>query len=282
MQHDQRSRTIQIPAIMRALHQSADDDPKILTDPIAPRLIEVDNDRGWLAPLLDHPFAKEWRAGFALRARYAEDCLAEGVQHGVSQYVILGAGLDTFPYRQPSWGRSLRIYEVDHPITQQWKRDRLKVADITVPSNVRFVPVDFERASIQEALRLSDFAFGAWTLCSWMGVTQYLTREALEATFQFALSLPPASEIVFSFILPEEAVSGVEAAALTTAAERAAEAGEPWLTRLYPEELTAKLRSLGFSQVIHLTPDEARERYFQNRRDGLKERHGEQLMRAIV
>jgi methyltransferase (TIGR00027 family) len=132
MQHDQRSRTIHLPAIMRALHQSIDDDPKILIDPVAPGLIEVDDDRGWLAPLLDHPFAKGWRAGFALRARYAEDCLAEGVQRGVSQYVILGAGLDTFPYRQPSWGRSLRIYEVDHPITQQWKRDRLKVTDITV------------------------------------------------------------------------------------------------------------------------------------------------------
>ena len=225
MQHDQRSRTIQIPAIMRALHQSNDGDPKILNDPIAPRLIDVDDDRGWLAPLLDHPFAKGWRAGFALRARYAEDCLEEGVQRGVSQYVILGAGLDTFPYRQPSWGRALRIYEVDHPITQQWKRDRPKVADIAGPSNVRFVPVDFESTPIPEALRLSDFAFGTRTLCSWMGVSQYLTREALEATFQFALSLPPASEIVFSFILPEEAVSGVEAAALTTAAERAAEAG---------------------------------------------------------
>ena len=282
MQHDQRSRTIQLPAIMRALHQSIDDDPKVLTDPIAPRLIDVGNDRGWLTPLLDHPFAKGWRAGFALRARYAEDCLAEGVQRGVSQYVILGAGLDTFPYRQPSWAGSLRIYEVDHPSTQQWKRDRLKVTDIAVPSNVRFVPVDFERASIPEALRHSNFAFGSRTLCSWMGVTQYLTSEALGATFQFALSLPPSSEIVFSFILPEEAISGVEAAALATAAERAAEAGEPWLTRLCPEELTAKLRFLGFSRVIHLTPEEARERYFQDRRDGLRERHGEQLMRAIV
>lgn len=282
MQRDQRSRTIQIPAIMRALHQSIDDDPKILVDPVAPRLIEGDNDGGWLAPLLDHPFAKGWRAGFALRARYAEDCLAEGAQRGVTQYVILGAGLDTFPYRQPSWARSLSIYEVDHPITQQWKRGRLRVAEIAVPSNVRFVPVDFETASVPEVLRLSDFSFRARTLCSWMGVTQYLTREALEATFQFALSLPPGSEIVFSFILPEEAVSGVEAQALTTAAKRAAEAGEPWLTRLYPDELTTKLRLLGFSRVIHLTPEKARESYFQNRRDGLRERHGEQLMRALV
>jgi len=95
MEQSQRSRTIEIPAIMRALHQSIDDDPKILTDPIAPRLIDAAADRAWLAPLLDHSFAKQWRAGFALRARYTEDSLAEGVERGVRQYVVLGAGLDT-------------------------------------------------------------------------------------------------------------------------------------------------------------------------------------------
>jgi methyltransferase (TIGR00027 family) len=282
MAPSQRSRTIEIPAIMRALHQTIDDDPKILTDPIAIRLIDADDDRQWLAPLLDHPFAKQWRAGFALRARYAEDCLAERVQPGTHQYVILGAGLDTFAYRQPPWGASLRIFEVDQPATQQWKRDRLQAANIAIPSNLTFVPIDFERASIPEALRATDFAFDAATLCSWMGVTQYLTRDALDATFRFVLSLPPSSEIVFSFILPQEALSGVEAEALVIAAQRAAEVGEPWLTRLCGDELAVRLRSMGFSHTIHLTPAQARERYFGNRRDGLKERRGEQLMRAIV
>src|SRR6516164_2719173 len=96
MEPTQRSRTIEIPAIMRALHQTVDADPKILTDPIAPRLIDGDEDRRWLAPLLSHPFAKQWRAGFAVRSRYAEDCLAERVQSGMRQYVVLGAGLDSF------------------------------------------------------------------------------------------------------------------------------------------------------------------------------------------
>jgi methyltransferase (TIGR00027 family) len=197
--------------------------------------------------------------------------------------VVLGAGLDTFAYRQPLWGSSLRIYEVDHPITQQGKRDRLKAADIAIPSNLTFVPIDFERASIPEALRDTDFAFGARTLCSWMGVTQYLTRDALDATFRFVLSLLPSSEVVFtSFILPQEALSGVEAEALAIAAQRAAEVGEPWLTRLRGDELAVRLRSMGFSHTIHLTPEQARERYFGNRRNGLKERRGEQLMRAIV
>jgi methyltransferase (TIGR00027 family) len=225
---------------------------------------------------------KQWRAGFALRARYAEDCLAEAVQRGACQFVVLGAGLDTFAYRQPLWSGSLRIFEVDHPTTQQWKRDRLKAADIAIPSNLTFVPIDFERTSIPEALRATDFAFDALTLCSWMGVTQYLTRDALDATFRYVLSLPPSSEVVFSFILPQEEVSGLEADALAIAAQRAAEVGEPWLTRVRGDELAVRLRSMGFSQTIHLTPEQARDRYFGNRRDGLTERRGEQLMRAIV
>jgi methyltransferase (TIGR00027 family) len=282
MEQRRRSRTVEIPAIMRALHQTLDDNPKILTDPIAPRLIGGDDDPRWLAALLDHPFAKQWRAGFALRARYAEDCLAEGVQRGVKQYVILGAGLDTFAYRQPSWGGSLRIYEVDDPITQQWKGDRLRMAAVAIPSNLTYVPTDFERTSIPDALESAGLAFDVRTLCSWMGVTQYLSARALEATFQFVLSLPRSSEIVFSFILPQDAVSGTEAEALLIAARRATEVGEPWLTRFHADDLRVTLKTLGFSQVVHLTPEEARERYFRHRHDGLAERRGEQLMRAIV
>jgi methyltransferase (TIGR00027 family) len=267
---------------MRYLHQTIDDDPKILTDAIAPRLIGGVDDHGWLAPLLDHPFAAQWRAGFALRARYAEDCLAEAVGRGVKQYVILGAGFDTFAYRQPSWGSTLRIYEADDAITQRWKGQRLRVADVAVPSNLTFVPMDFETVSIADGLESTGFSSDVKTLCSWMGVTQYLTPHAVEATFQFVLSLAPSSEIVFSFILPPDAVSGVEADAIAIAAQRAAEVGEPWLTRLHPGELVAKLRGMGFSRVVHLTPEEARGRYFGERRDGLRERRGEQLMRAIV
>ena len=282
MQRPKRSRTVEIPAIMRALHQTLDDEPKILADPIAPRLLNAGLDREWAAGLLDHPFAKQWRAGFVLRARYVEDTLAEEIRHGLRQYLVLGAGLDTFAYRQPPWAASVRIYELDHPLTQQRKHELLKAAEIAIPSNLRFVPIDFERQSIPEALQAADFAFEDRTLCSLMGVTQYLTPAGLDATLQFVLSLPPLSEIVFSFIFPQEAVSGIEADALSLAAQRAAEVGEPWLTRLTPEEFAVKLRSLGFSRIVHLTPEEARRRYLENRRDGLRERHGEQLMRAIV
>jgi len=282
MEADRRSRTIEIPAIMRALHQSADDEPKILSDPIAPRLSAADDDRHWLVPLLEHPFAKQWRAGFALRSRYAEDCLQEAIQRGVQQYVILGAGLDTFAYRWPAHLGSLRIYEVDHPTTQQWKRERLKKADIALPSNLTFVPIDFEKTPIRDALAAHGFDPSIRTLCSWMGVTQYLTGEAVDATLRFALSLPRASEIVFSFSLPQDALSGAEAEAVALAARRAAEVGEPWLTRLHVAELAFKLGAMGFSRIVHLTPEEAGRRYFAGRRDGLKERRGERLIRAIV
>ena len=282
MERSRRSRTIEIPAIMRALHQTADDDPKILTDPIAPRLLDADDERQWLAPLLSHPFAKQWRAGFAVRSRYAEDCLEEGVQRGVQQYMILGAGLDTFAYRQPSFASSLRIYEVDHPTTQQWKRDRLKMAGIPIPRNLTFVPIDFERTAIPSALADTGFLLSTQTLCTCMGVTQYLTSDAVDATLRFALMLPRSSEIVLSFIVPQESLSGIEAEAVALAAQRSAEVGEPWLTRLHVSELALKLRSMGFSQVVHLAPEEAGRRYFANRRDGLKERQGEQLMRALV
>lgn len=268
--------------MMRALHQRLDGDPKILIDPIAPRLISGDADDRWLAPLLDHPFAKQWRAGFALRARYAEDCLARAIRRGVTQYVILGAGLDTFAYRQPSWGSALRIYELDDPATQEWKRDRLRAANVAVPTNVVLVPIDFETTAILDALTGGGCLFDAKTCCSWMGVTQYLTTDAVDATFRFVRSLPASSEIVFSFIVPPDAVSGLEAEALAAAAERAAAVGEPWLTRFHPDELRMKLRAMGFSEVNHLTPEQAHQDYFLNRHDGLRERRGEQLMSAIV
>jgi methyltransferase (TIGR00027 family) len=282
MQQAQRSRTAEIPAIMRALHQTADGDPKILADPIAPRLLDPDDDRQWLAPMLNHPFAKQLRAGFVLRSRYAEDCLAEAAQRGIEQYLVLGAGLDTFAYRQPPWSRALRIFEVDHPVTQDWKLGRLRAANIEVPSNLTFVPIDFEKGSLADGLKVSSFAFSAPTFCSCLGVTQHLTTDAIDATLRFILSLPRSSEIVFSFVVPQEDLSGLESELVALAARRSAEVGERWLTRLRAGQFAAKLRALGFTRMAHLTPDETRERYFSDRRDGLKERLGEQLMRAVV
>jgi methyltransferase (TIGR00027 family) len=268
---------------MRAIHQTEDEDPKILTDPIAPRLVDIagDND-DWLGPLLSHPYAKHWRAGFLIRNRYAEDCLAECVERGPRQYVIVGAGLDTFAFRQPAWARSVRIFEIDHPATQRWKRERLASAGIAIPANLSFVPIDFETSSLVDALRIADFNFAGTSFYSWLGVTQYLTPSAISGMLQFVVSLPRSSEIVFSFIVPLETLSGTEAEALALASRKSAEVGEPWLTTFRPEDLKSQLRTLGFSDVIHLTPDDAHERYLKDRHDGLRARRGEQLIRAVV
>lgn len=277
------SRTSDIPAIMRAAHQTSDEAPKILVDPVAPKLVDPDDlDSKWLAPMLGHPFAPQWRAGFLIRSRYAEDCLAEGARRGLSQYVILGAGLDTFACRQPDWARAIEIFELDHPSTQASKRDRLAKANISAPPNLTFVPIDFETVTLTKALGASKFAFDKPTFCSWLGVTQYPTRPAIDSTLSFILSLPPQSEIVFSFILPQEALDGIEADAVATAAARAAEVGEPWLSRFHPSDLENELRRMGFSKVVRLTPEAARERYLSERRDGLIARRGEQSIRAVV
>src|SRR5215470_10038586 len=158
MQQEKPSRTGELTAIMRAIHQTADEEPKILADPIAPRLVDMTGNRDeWLTSILGHSFAKQWRAGFLIRNRYAEDCLAEGVEQGLQQYAILGAGLDTFAFRQPPWARSLSIYEIDHPATQHCKCDRLAAAGIAIPPNLTFVSIDFERALLTDALRAANF-----------------------------------------------------------------------------------------------------------------------------
>jgi methyltransferase (TIGR00027 family) len=282
MQQGKPSRTGELTAIMRAIHQTADEEPKILADSIAPCLVDTTGADEWLTPILRHPFAKQWRAGFLVRSRYAEDCLAEWVVRGGRQYAILGAGLDTFAFRQPAWAKALSIYEIDHPVTQRWKRDRLAAMGIAIPPNLTFVPVDFERASFADALRVTNFDSNSKTLFSWLGVTQYLTRNAISATLRLVLSLPRSCEVVFSFVLPSETLPKGEAEARLMAAQTSAQIGEPYLTAFLADELRVQLRAMGFSEVIHLTPEMVRERYLKNRSDGLKARFGEQLMRAIV
>ena len=161
------------------------------------------------------------------------------------------------------------IFEIDHPATQRWKRPAGSSFCIVVPPNLRFVPVDFETTSLADALRATDFDFGNGAVfCSWLGVTQYLTPTAISAMLEFVVALPRSSEIVFSFIVPLETLSGIEAEALAMASRKSAEVGEPWLTTFRTEDLKSQLRALGFSDVIHLTPEEAHERYLKNRRDG--------------
>jgi methyltransferase (TIGR00027 family) len=249
-------------------------------------LIEPEGDfyKGALARFESLPLAlrSQFRSLFLIRSRYAEDCLAESRSHGVRQYVILGAGLDTFAYRQPLWARSLRVFEVDHPATQQWKRRRLAAAGIAIPGNVGLVPIDFEHVTLTEGLSDAGLDVTVPTLFSLLGVSQYLTEAALDLTLRFVLSMPASSEMVLSFVLPESARPPDEAALVSAFAARSAEMGEPWMTAFLPDELVAKLRAMGFSNVFHFSPEAATQRYFRERRDGLNVWRNEQMVRATV
>jgi methyltransferase (TIGR00027 family) len=286
MEKKGRSVTAEAVAIQQALHQTLDMAPKILDDPISPLLIDPASDsyKAIIAYLdsASRSVKSPFRAVFIMRSRYTEDCLAESLARGVRQYVLLGAGLDTFAYRQPAWASALQIYEVDHPASQEWKREQLESARIKTPSNLTFAPIDFEITSLREGLVAAGFDVRVTSVLSLLGVTQYLTAEAIESIFNFARSLPHGSEIIFEVIVPDDLMPAGEAAVFSTAAAMSAERGEPWLTRLRPAELQSRLTELGFSQVAHLSPQAANERYFNHRPDDLAAWSAAQMMRAIV
>jgi methyltransferase (TIGR00027 family) len=286
MERKGRSVTAEAVAIQQALHQTLDMAPKIFDDPISPLLIDPASDsyKAIIAYLdsASRSVKSPFRAVFIMRSRYTEDCLAESLARGVRQYVLLGVGLDTFAYRQPAWASALQIYEVDHPASQEWKREQLESARIKTPSNLTFAPIDFETTSLREGLVAAGFDVRVTSVLSLLGVTQYLTAEAIESIFKFARSLPQGSEIVFEVIVPDDLMPAGEAAVFSAAAAMSAERGEPWLTRLRPAELQSRLTELGFSQVAHLSPQAANERYFDHRRDDLAAWSAAQMMRAIV
>jgi methyltransferase (TIGR00027 family) len=286
MDEERPSVTAEGAAVMRVLHQEFDNGPKILDDPISPRLVDAHSDfyksRLELLEHLPGPTRLRLKATFVMRSRYAEHCLAEAAVDGLRQYVVLGAGLDTFAYRQPPWATALRIFEVDHPATQRWKRRRLAEASISVPDNVTFVPVDLEKISLATALSQAELELGAPTFFSLLGVSQYLTEAAFDQTLRLVLSAPARSEIVFSFVASDAVLPADDVALLKAFTAQFGAIGEPWLSCFLPEQLIAKLTEMGFSKVFHLTPEKANQRYFQNRRDGLSAAFLEQMMRSSV
>lgn len=278
------SRTAMGVAILRAMHQLYDGTPKILSDPIMPLLLDegvlrrAESDREWL----HDPLTAAIRSHVVLRSRYAEDCLREAVLAGMHQYVILGSGFDTFAYRQPDWAAALRIFEVDHAASQRAKLERLRLSGIPVPPNLEFVSGDFESASLDDALRNHsslDFRVPAFFSC--LGVLVYLPQTSVNAIFRLIAAFPRRSEVVFSFSQGnrpgDEQSSGV-----STLAQHAAAAGEPWLSYHDPDALAGELSKLGFSRVSFLSPEDARHLYYQVRGDGLPPPRRITIARAIV
>jgi methyltransferase (TIGR00027 family) len=262
------SATAQSTANLRAAHQLVDN-PRIFDDPFALRIIGTQAEaavraragQGPLAPL--RPFV-------AVRSRYAEDELTRAVQRGIRQYVVLGAGLDTFAYRSPYPGSRLRVFEVDHPATQAWKRGRLDDAGIAVPDSLTFAAIDFENQTLADGLRLAGFKADEPAFFSMLGVVPYLTRDAVRDTLKFVASLPSGTEIVFDYALPPSVLSETDRALHDDVVRQVTTRGEPWLTYLEPPTLASELRGLGFTRVEDLDPAEIHARYFKGRTDGLR------------
>ena len=261
------SRTAQGVAMRRAAHQIVDH-PHVFHDPLALAILGEDAARDLKGDPSRFNTSARLRAFVAARSRYAEDELAAAFQRGVREYVLLGAGLDTFAYRNSHAG--LRVFEVDHnPATQAWKREQIQTAGIAIPESLTFVPVDFEKQTLAEALPQSGFPNHQPAFFSWLGVVPYLTAEAARATLAFIGGLPPNSGVVFDYAVPPDSLGPRARAAFDELAARVARAGEPFQLFFEPAELGAMLRGGGFHHIEDLDGAEIDRRYFSDRSDGL-------------
>ena len=247
---DAPSRTAERVALRRAEHQVLDH-PKVFDDPLAVAI------SGATESPPETPFDRLLRAFVAVRSRYAEDQLASAIGRGVRQYVVLGAGLDTYAYRAAP---GVRVFEVDHPATQAWKRSRLAEAGIAIPESMTFVPVDFERQSLADELARAGFDTNRPAFFSWLGVIMYLTLEAATETLRFIAARPAGSGVTFDY------PTGTWA----PLARRVARVGEPFRLFFDPADLARLLDGLGFSRIEDLNSEEINARYFRDRADGLQ------------
>jgi methyltransferase (TIGR00027 family) len=269
MIENRRSITAERVAMRRAVHQVLDA-PPVLDDPLALRILGLqpaDIPSGDMDPLMAR-INRQRRAFFAVRGRYAEDELAALVARGGDQYVVLGAGLDTFAYRNPH--RSLRVFEIDHPATQGWKRERLAQSGIPVPSSVTFVPVDFEGEQLSDALVRAGFDARRPALFAWLGVVPYLERDAIVSTLRYIASCAAGATVVFDYGIPPDGLPPRLRAAFDAVARRVAAAGEPWRTFFRPSEIAGLLRDAGFTRLDDVDGEALNERYFASRADGLR------------
>jgi methyltransferase (TIGR00027 family) len=261
------SRTALGVAIRRASHQLYDSPPFVLDDPIAvtilgeryrPALEEA-------AASIHESFSVSMRAWLVVRNRLAEDNLVQAVQHGVRQYVLLGAGLDTFAHRNPHPG--LQVFEVDHPATQQWKRELALSNGLPEPSCLRYVPVDFEQQDLAQQLTTFGLDFKGPTVFAWLGVVLYLTHPAFRTTLDLIARFPEGSGVIFDYALPRQALAPHEFEARDALSARVQSIGEPFQLFFTPEEIRTELAQ--FLRVEDLDARELNARYFANRTDGL-------------
>jgi methyltransferase (TIGR00027 family) len=268
-------------ALWRALHVEVDPAPHVLEDVIGLRLLAPGEN--WRARGdMDAGFTRPFRASIVGRARFIEDLVLEQVAHGVEQYVILGAGLDSFAQRRPPAAGALTVFEVDQPGTQAWKRRRLSELGFGRSDALRFVPVDFEAgASWREELAAAGFEETKPAVVVSTGVSMYLTREANVATMRQVATLAPGSTFAMTFLLPLELSDPEVRPALERAVAGAHASGTPFLSFFTPEQALALAREAGFEKARHVPAGELARRYFAGRKDGLRPPEGaEELLVA--
>lgn len=257
-------------ALWRAMHVQVDPPPHVIEDEIGLQLAAPDE--GWRhRPDMDPHFTSPFRASIVARARFIEDLVVEQAGNGVGQYVILGAGLDTFAQRRPEIASRLRIFEVDRPGAQAWKRQRLIELGFGIPEWLRLVPVDFEAGwSWWERLPTAGFEAGQPAVVTSTGVSMYLTRDAIAATLRHVAALAPGSTLAMTFLLPLELAAPDVRPGLQLAEKGARASGTPFISFFTPAEMLTLAREAGFRDVQHVSAATLTQRYFAGRTDGLR------------
>jgi methyltransferase (TIGR00027 family) len=266
-------------ALWRALHVQVDAKPPILEDEIGLKLIAPPDD--W-QQRPDMKFTKRLRASIVARARFIEDLIIEQSQHGISQYVILGAGLDSFAQRRPDIASRLKIFEIDQPDTLAWKQQRLIELGFGVPEYLHFVPVNFETSSWWEQLLKAGFDISKSAVVACTGVSLYLTKEAITSTLNSIATLAPGSKLAMTFYLPMELLDEEDKPLQQIAEKGAREAGTPFISFFTPDEILALARETGFKEAKTITTKDMEQYYFADRADHLVPASGEVFLLAAT
>lgn len=256
-------------ALWRALHVQVDAPPYVLEDEVGLKLVAPEE--GWRSRPDMSPFTKPFRAAILARARFIEDLVEEQASCGVGQYVLLGAGLDSFAQRKPELASRLSVFELDQPGPQKWKRQRLLAVGLGVPAYLKLVPVDFESGDDWWG-RLVSSGFDATqpAVVTSTGVSMYLTKDAIMATLRQIAALASGSTFVMSFLCPIEMLDPEVRIGVERAAEGARASGTPWISFFKPDEIMALAREAGFKRVQHVSAAALAQRYFAERTDGLR------------
>jgi methyltransferase (TIGR00027 family) len=266
MLEDQPSRTAHRVALRRAAHQIWDH-PRVFDDPIALKIIG-NAAAAELAGAKPPAPSRYLRAFVVARSRFAEDHMAQAVASGVKQYVVLGAGLDTFAYRNPF--ADVRVFEVDYPATQAWKRKLLEAAGIGIPATLTFAPVDFEKSTLAAGLANAGFRANEAAFFSWLGVTPYLAEETVLATLRWIAVICPQNGVAFDYTVPRSSLGFLRRLAFDALAAKVAGVGEPFVVFFDPRKLAQELEKMGFHHLEDLGAKEINARYFAGRSDGLR------------